>query len=325
MRSAGYIAMLLAAFISLVWGMWSGLAVIMPESEEPSVCHCNKEFHLIAHRGAAAIAPENTIAAIRLAILVSPDVSMDLAMTADRELVLMHDDYVDRTTNSHGLLCEHTLEEVQQLDAGSWFGSAFQGERVPTLHEVFSEFGNTTMYHMDLKDRKGCAQHAPLDMAREVVQVVRAYKLEFNVAFTVEDPKMLWYVKSQLPSATILASINVLYTLAPLSSMWAFVDQTGADGVSAHFLMPMLKNVLAEAKKRRKKVHIYTVDSVYVARWLECLGLDAIVTNFPRKVLKGTKCDIYSYPEQQAITAPGQEFSRRKLEPEDGASWTQWL
>ena len=82
---------------------------------------------------------------------VSADISMDLSVTADGELVLMHDDYVDRTTDgcdashptaanrfvdSHGLLCEMNLDEVQRLDAGSWFSTDFNGERIPTLKQV---------------------------------------------------------------------------------------------------------------------------------------------------------------------------------------------
>jgi len=300
--SSGLIGLLIATFLALVWVMWSGLSVFVPESEEPA-CNCNPDLHLISHRGGASHAPENTMAAFRKALEISPDISMDLSVTLDGELVLMHDDFIDRTTDKHGLLCQMLLEEVQDLDAGSWFGNSFVGERVPTLQQVFEEFGNRTMYYMDLKKRKDCfsereytkpnSAHTPISIAQKVVHLVSYYNLENNVAFTVEDKEVLAFVKRKLPKATVLATINVLYTLAPLSSMWAFVDSTDADGVSAHFLMPMLKNVLAEAKKRKKKVYIYTVDSLYVSRWLECLGLDGIITNFPKKILSGSKCPIY--------------------------------
>jgi len=207
--------------------------------------------------------------------------------------VLMHDDYVDRTTNGHGLLCEMTLDEVKTLDAGSWFGVDYSNERIPMLIEVFAEFGNSTNYHIDLRWPKACPD-TPRELAVDkTVWAIQAFGLHRKVAFTVEDPVILQRLKSKLPDSLILASINVLYTLAPLSSMWAFVDKTGADGVSAHFLMPMLKNVLVEANKRKKKVFIYTVDSLYVSRWLECLGVDAIVTNIPEKIVDNAKCPIY--------------------------------
>lgn len=306
-RNSGYVGLLFATFLALVWVMWSGLAVMLPESEEPT-CECNPDFHLISHRGGAAMAPENTIAAFEEARKISADISMDLSVTSDGELVLMHDDYVDRTTDGHGLLCEMSLRSVQQLDAGSWFSPDYAGERIPTLTEVFDTFGNTTLYHMDLKKRKSCVGISQLEVVDKVVQVIWKRGLQKNVAFTVEDAEVLTYVKRRLPDATILASINVLYTLAPLSSMWAFVDKTGADGVSAHFLMPMLKNVLVEAKKRQKKVVIYTVDSMYVSRWLECLGVDGIITNFPNKIMNGAKCPIYSHHQSQS-NQPDRSFN----------------
>lgn len=306
-RNSGYVGLLFATFLALVWVMWSGLAVMLPESEEPT-CECNPDFHLISHRGGAAMAPENTIAAFEEARKISADISMDLSVTSDGELVLMHDDYVDRTTDGHGLLCEMSLQSVQQLDAGSWFSPDYAGERIPTLTEVFDTFGNTTLYHMDLKKRKSCVGISQLEVVDKVVQVIWKKGLQQNVAFTVEDAEVLTYVKRRLPDATILASINVLYTLAPLSSMWAFVDKTGADGVSAHFLMPMLKNVLVEAKKRQKKVVIYTVDSMYVSRWLECLGVDGIITNFPNKIMNGAKCPVYSHHQSQS-NQPDRSFN----------------
>eukprot|EP00656_Telonema_subtile_P032930 TRINITY_DN3624_c0_g1_i9.p1 TRINITY_DN3624_c0_g1~~TRINITY_DN3624_c0_g1_i9.p1 ORF type:complete len:327 (+),score=72.29 TRINITY_DN3624_c0_g1_i9:97-1077(+) len=255
---------LFSTFLALVWVMWSGLSLLLPETEEP-VCECNPDLQLISHRGGASMAPENTMAAFRKAREITVDIQLDLAVTKDGYLVLMHDDYVDRTTDQHGLLCLKTLEEVKQLDAGSWFDHSYTNERVPTLREVFEEFGNTTRYHMDLKKRNKCEEddsgninHQVVSIADAVVSLVREYKLEDNVGFTVEDKHVLRAVKTALPAATILASINVLYTLAPLSSMWSFVDDSGADGVLAHFLMPMLKDLLAQARIRDKKVYIYT-------------------------------------------------------------------
>jgi len=323
-RNSGYVGLLFATFLALVWVMWSGLAVMLPESEEPT-CECNPTFHLISHRGGAAMAPENTIAAFKEARKVSADISMDLSVTADGELVLMHDDYVDRTTDGHGLLCEMNLDEVQRLDAGSWFSTDFNGERIPTLKQVFDTFGNTTLYHMDLKKRKSCVGVSQLQVVDKAVQVIWNKGLQKNVAFTVEDAEVLTYVKRRLPDATILASINVLYTLAPLSSMWAFVDKTGADGVSAHFLMPMLKNVLVEAKKRQKKVVIYTVDSMYVSRWLECLGVDGIITNFPDKIMQGAKCPIYSHRPDQPARKFGLWNERRRSHRRDGTKQLTYI
>lgn len=92
---------------------------------------------VVGHRGAAALAPENTLAAFRLAAGLGVDaVELDVQRTADGVPVVLHDDTLDRTTSGHGPLREATWAEVRALDAGSWWSSAHAGERVPSLDEV---------------------------------------------------------------------------------------------------------------------------------------------------------------------------------------------
>jgi glycerophosphoryl diester phosphodiesterase len=89
---------------------------------------------IIGHRGACAYAPENTLASIRKAAALGARwVEFDVRLTADGELVLMHDEKLQRTTNGRGRVLEFTIAALEQLDAGSWFGGAFAGERVPSL------------------------------------------------------------------------------------------------------------------------------------------------------------------------------------------------
>lgn len=96
-----------------------------------------RKVSLVAHRGAASAAPENTLAAIRKALDSPADyVEIDLHQTIDGELVLMHDASVNRTTNGKGAIADLTLAQIKDLDAGFWFDSTFQNERVPTLEEV---------------------------------------------------------------------------------------------------------------------------------------------------------------------------------------------
>lgn len=93
-----------------------------------------------AHRGNSAFFPENTMCAYRSAVMLRPDqIEIDLHITKDGQIVMMHDDRVDRTTNGTGRVVEHTLEELKQLDAGSWKGEKFRGEKIP-LFEEFLEF-----------------------------------------------------------------------------------------------------------------------------------------------------------------------------------------
>ena len=89
-----------------------------------------------AHRGNSKYFPENTMSAFRSAVALEPDMlEIDIQMTKDGEIVMMHDHTVDRTTDGTGLIREKTLEEIRRLDAGSWKGEEFRGEKVPTFVE----------------------------------------------------------------------------------------------------------------------------------------------------------------------------------------------
>jgi glycerophosphoryl diester phosphodiesterase len=95
--------------------------------------------HVCAHRGHSAGAPENTIPALTEAARLGATVSeIDIVLTADDELVLLHDEIIDRTTSGKGRAAAYALAELQELDAGSWFGPGFAGTHVPTLREALS-------------------------------------------------------------------------------------------------------------------------------------------------------------------------------------------
>jgi glycerophosphoryl diester phosphodiesterase len=112
-----------------------------------------KPFILLAHRGFSSRAPENTIAAFRLAIESGyPHVELDVQLTSDVVPVVVHDGLVDRTTNGHGKVSELTLSEITVLDAGSWFSSKYAGEAVPTLQEVLKVFGPKSHLNVELKN-----------------------------------------------------------------------------------------------------------------------------------------------------------------------------
>ena len=96
-------------------------------------------FLVIAHRGASSYAPENTMAAFDLALQMGAGhLELDVHLTRDDHLVVIHDDTVDRTTNGTGTVAGQTLAALQVLDAGAWFGEAFVGASIPTLAGVLT-------------------------------------------------------------------------------------------------------------------------------------------------------------------------------------------
>jgi glycerophosphoryl diester phosphodiesterase len=106
----------------------------------------------VGHRGTVKFAPENTMAAFNKAIELGADLlEMDIRETKDGHLVIMHDETVDRTTDGTGMVTDLTLAEIRKLDAGSWFGPQFKGERVPTLEEVLSAIRGRALPDLDFK------------------------------------------------------------------------------------------------------------------------------------------------------------------------------
>ncbi|WP_342577800.1 glycerophosphodiester phosphodiesterase family protein [Psychrobacillus sp. FSL K6-2843] len=139
------------------------------------------EFFVIAHRGASTYAPEHTMVAYEVAEqLGATYIEIDLQMTKDGALIAMHDEKVDRTTDGEGLVKDFTLEELKELNAGKWFNDAYpefandvyEKVRVPTLREIFENFGDRVNYYIEMKSPKIYE-----DMEEELLAMLEEYNL----------------------------------------------------------------------------------------------------------------------------------------------------
>lgn len=112
---------------------------------------------IIAHRGAAALAPENTLASFRRAAqLGAAWVELDCQLSADKVPVVIHDMRLGRTTSGRGSVCRRRLAELRQLDAGSWFGAPFSAERIPTLAEALAAIAELGLgVNIEIKPARG--------------------------------------------------------------------------------------------------------------------------------------------------------------------------
>jgi glycerophosphoryl diester phosphodiesterase len=117
----------------------TGICSDMPELVNPHRPPSDYPFGIVCHRGANRIAPENTLPALECALAAGFDfIEVDLHITSDGEIVVIHDPMLDRTTNGNGPVTQHTLAELRALDAGSWFDPFFAGTKIPTLDEVLN-------------------------------------------------------------------------------------------------------------------------------------------------------------------------------------------
>lgn len=108
--------------------------------------------YVIGHRGAAGYAPENTMVAFERGLSLRADaIELDVHPTKDGHLVVIHDPTLERTTNGTGFVCQHTLDQLRKLDAGSWFGPSFAGERIPTLRDVLAWARGRTKVVIEIK------------------------------------------------------------------------------------------------------------------------------------------------------------------------------
>lgn len=110
------------------------------------------DFLVIAHRGASSYAPEHTITAYEKAIQQGAEfIEIDLRMTKDGKLFALHDKDLARTTSNSGKPSDFTMDELKVLDAGSWFDSSFEGEKLVSLDEIFNKFGKDTNYYIETR------------------------------------------------------------------------------------------------------------------------------------------------------------------------------
>ena len=138
----------------------------------------NEDFEIIAHKGASGHAPENTLAAIEMALDMGVDmIAIDVQNTKDEEIIVFHDATLDRTTNGTGIVHDYTLEEIKQLDAGFWFDPKFEGQKVPTLKEVLDVVNGRCKVLIEIKHM----DHPHYDdFAEKLIDVIRLERNGFD-------------------------------------------------------------------------------------------------------------------------------------------------
>lgn len=232
----------------------------------------------VAHRGASGYAPENTMAAFAKAKEMNADyIELDVQMSKDGHLVIMHDTTVDRTTDGTGKVGDLTLAELRQLDAGSWFSPNFAGEKVPTFDEVLDHFGGKMGILIELKDP---ALYPGVE--RKVAAALRARNLDKpkNKKIIVQsfDHESVQIFRRLLPRVPV----GVLIRNNPngISDWELAMFSTYADYVNPNRLM-----VDAQLTRRihqfGMRIWAWTVRKPEEAVQLKEAGVDGIITDYP--------------------------------------------
>ena len=163
---------------------------------------------IIAHRGYRQKYPENTLAAFQAAMETGVSmIELDVNFSRDRKVVVIHDPTLERTTNGHGAVSDYTMEELKQLDAGSWFDPRFADQHLPELSEVLDLVIGRAMVNIEIKAHAYEHNHPPDAIEKQVVELVKQKNMQDSVLISSFEIDILVQIASmQEPAAIALIS-----------------------------------------------------------------------------------------------------------------------
>ena len=230
---------------------------------------------VIAHRGASAVAPENTMSAFRRAVEMGAEcIETDLHLSRDGRLVILHDTTLNRTTSGDGLVKTYTFKELRELDAGKWFSKDFAGERLPTIEELLDYAGQADLsLFLEIKGGAGYG------VERAVISALRGRKESKAAVVLCFD-------------ASVLDRIHQLDRLL----MTGLLFETGGEDmvkeavrVGARQIGPrgdcVTPELVADAHRRGLKMITWTINEAAQMRALAAIGVDGIITNHPDRLI----------------------------------------
>ena len=229
-----------------------------------------------AHRGFSRVAPENTMPAFQAALDSGADyIELDVQLTRDGQLVVFHDDTIERTTNGRGVLTNYTYEQLQAFSAGAWFGKdgEFSDVKIPLFDEVLDLVGRDILLNIEIK-RSGNVNAT----AEKVVELIEAHGIEDSCYVTSFSYPALKKVKKLNPK--IKTGL-----IANLATATSYSHLPYIDAVSMNYLF-VNQSVVNSAHHNGKRIFVWTVDRQSEMQKMMALGVDNIITNRPDKALE---------------------------------------
>lgn len=262
---------------------------------------------VIAHRGASGLAPENTLAAFRLAIAQGAHgIELDVQLAADNQPIVIHDKRLNRTTDARGSINDLTVKEFSRLDAGSWFerriamrprtrimveqeraragNKSFAGEAVPTLEDTLALLATAQLarIYIELKSKPSSRKM----LAEAVLSLVSKFNLERSatiLSFDHEAVRLAKELNKQIRTAATF-SVSGRALVTPRSIIKG-VERANADEAALHFGLATRRTVAA-LKERGLGVSVWTVNRQIIMRRMIDRGVDAVMTNFPHRLIE---------------------------------------
>jgi len=232
---------------------------------------------IFAHRGACALAPENTLPSFELAVEHKADaIELDVKLSKDGVVMVIHDQTVDRTTGGRGKVNELTLAELKKLDAGKFFNKKYAGIQIPTLEEVFASVGQKVIVNVELTNYKSTRDQ----LVEQVIRVVKRHQMEDRVLFSSFFPGNLVKCKTFLP-LTPVAQLCLPGLLGTITRSW-FYRKVSPLVVHPH-LGDVSKNYVNREHQAGRRVHVWTVNDEQDMKRMYAIGVDGVFTDDPLK------------------------------------------
>ena len=229
----------------------------------------------IAHRGASGRAPENTHAAFAAALALGAEaIELDCQLSADGEPVVIHDETLDRTTDGDGPVGARTVAELERLDAGTWFGPEFRGERIPRLAAVLAQVRERVTLNVEIKSARDVGR-----IERTLADLTIAADAGAWLVFS----SFHWTALRNLRALAPWARLGVLCDADPSpSGALALAAELGAESVIPGRRW-VDRRVVEAAHARNLDVWVWTVNEPGEMRRLIALGVDGLFSDYPER------------------------------------------
>ena len=234
---------------------------------------------IIAHRGDKTHAPENTLAAFKMADENGADaVEFDVKLTGDGRVIVLHDQTVNRTTNGSGKVSHLSLSALKDLDAGAWFSEKYRGERIPTLDEVFETIGERLYINVELTNYTSPYD----DLVHKVVDLVKKHHLQDRMLFSSFFVRNLQIARLLLPEVP-----RGLLCMRGILGSWGRTFTWRGDYFALHpYLTEVDLGLVYRVQAAGKRVHVWTVNPEEDLKRMVGFGVDAIITDNPVLALR---------------------------------------
>ena len=231
----------------------------------------------IAHRGLSARFPENTLAAFRAAVDAGAHmIELDVSFSRDRQLVVIHDDTVDRTTNGSGKVNTLTRDALNQLDAGSWFNPRFAGERLPTLAQVLDTAKGRLLVNIEIKREAFEPGGSDDAIEKQVWRLVHDKSMIDDVLVSSFE----WRVLEKLRRLDPAIAIGLLADVPADDRLFEWIKRVGAFSWNPDYRVLTAEQVAA-VHKMGVRIFPYTVAGCIDTRGMLAMGVDGTIQDEP--------------------------------------------